>query len=101
MRFHETRAALYLVCIGRAGYRDGAKLIEFIEEWRRCVENNDGPVTIEEFIAWTRRYSRRSTFRMVRLFRDSFPQLGPQGLPDGLMEPLLKRLASELQEAPT
>lgn len=91
----DTRAALYLVTINRAGFREGAKLIEFIEEWQRCVSASRGPVTVEGFIQWTRRYSRRTTFERLASFRKTFPQLGPHGLPDGLMGPLLDRLAQE------
>lgn len=92
-----TRAALYVVCIARAGYLDGARLIEFIEEWARCVDAHGGPITIEDFIGSTRRFSRRTTFRYVALFRRTFPELGPQGLPDGLMGPLVDRLADEVE----
>jgi hypothetical protein len=97
MKLNNTRAALYLVCISRAGYRDGARLIEFIEEWRRCVENNERPVTPDEFAAWTHRYGRRNTFYLLKLFRQTFPQLGEHGTPDGLMGPLLERLAVEVE----
>jgi hypothetical protein len=97
MDIKQTRGALYLLCIARAGYREGGLLIEFIEEWRRCVEAHGGPVTIEEFIDWTDRYQRRTTFRRIELFRESFPQLGEHGLPDGLMAPLVERLAAEVE----
>lgn len=93
MKLERTRAGLYLLCISRAGYVGGARLAEFIEEWRRCVEAQGQAVTIEEFIAWTGRLSRRTTFRRVALFRQSFPELGEHGLPDALMGPLLERLA--------
>lgn len=97
MRINQTRFALYSLCFARAGYRHGAELIEFIEEWRRAVEHNDGPVNIEEFIGWSRRFSRRTTFRRVALFRETFPELGEDGLPDGLMGPLLQRLAAQVE----
>ena len=100
MHPNRTRGALYLLCISRAGYRSGASLIEFIEEWRRCVERHEGPINIEEFIAGNRRYGRRRTFELVRLFRDTFPQLGEHGLPDGLMAPLIDRLAREVEVQP-
>lgn len=92
-----TRAALYVVCIARAGYLDGARLIEFIEEWARCVDAHGGPINVEEFIASTRRFPRRTTFLRLSQFRKAFPELGPQGLPDGLMGPLLARLAAEVE----
>lgn len=95
MKINQTRAALYLLCIGRAGYRDGARLIEFIEEWRRAVEHQEHTVTPEEFANWTRRYSRRQAYYLLRLFRDNFPQLGEHGTPEGLMGPLLTRLAAQ------
>jgi hypothetical protein len=96
MKVNQTRGALYLLCISRAGYRDGARLIEFIEEWRRCVEKHERAVTPDEFATWTRRYGRRSTFYLLKLFRETFPQLGEHGQPDGLMAPLIERLLSEV-----
>ncbi len=92
MRFNETKGALYALCISRAGYRDGIKLIEFVDEWRRCVERHDRSVTMNEFVAWTRRYSQRRAYELLVLFRRHFPQLGPDGTPEGLMRPLLERL---------
>jgi hypothetical protein len=92
----QTRAALYLVCIARAGYVDGARLIEFIEDWRRCVEHYGREVSVAEYTAWTRRYHQRRTVeRRLRSFRATFPQLGEQGKPTQLMSPLLERLADE------
>jgi hypothetical protein len=96
MDWKTDRPALYLLCVARAGL-EAPRLIAFIEEWRRCVEFHDREVNIEEFIAWTRRFPRRMTFRRLRLFRDTFPQLGEDGLPSGLMGPLLERLAAEAE----
>lgn len=96
MNFRTDRPALYLLCVARAGL-EAPRLIAFIEEWRRCVEFHDREVNIEEFIGWTRRFPRRMTFRRLRLFRDAFPQLGEDGLPSGLMGPLLDRLAVEAE----
>jgi hypothetical protein len=98
MKINRTKGALYLVCISRAGYREGAKLIEFIELWRRTVQRHEGPINIEQFIAMNGRHGRRNTFRLVRLFRDTFPQLGRDGLPQDLMAPLIERLAAEIQD---
>jgi hypothetical protein len=97
MKLNRTRSGLYLVVIARAGLRPGVLLIEFIEEWQRAVTAAGKPITIEEFIRWTKRYSRRTTFTRVAQFRKTFPQLGPGGLPHGLMGPLLDRLAAELE----
>lgn len=97
MKINQTRFALYTLCVARAGYRNGSLLIEFIEDWRRCVAHLERPATIEEFIAWTRLFSRRTTFRRVDLFRRTFPELGEHGLPDGLMGPLVERLAREVE----
>lgn len=92
MKVNQTRGALYTLCIGRAGYRDGIKLIEFIEEWRRCVEHHERSVKTAEFADWTRRYSERRVYQLLALFRAKFPQLGEHGTPEGLMGPLLARL---------
>ncbi len=97
--FHRTRSALFLVCIARAGYVNGGRLIEFIEEWARCVEAHGRGVGIEEFAAWSTRFSTRTAYARLSLFRKTFPQLGEHGVPSGLMAPLLERLAAESQEA--
>jgi hypothetical protein len=91
----QTKAALWAICLKRAGYRDGALLIEFIDDWRACVEVHDGPVGIEAYAAWSRRLSTRTAYRRLALFRKTFPQLGPDGTPEGIMGPLLERLAAE------
>ncbi len=96
MDWKTDRPALYVLCVARAGL-EAPRLIAFIEEWRRCVEYHDREVNIEEFITWTHRFPRRMTFRRLRLFRDTFPQLGEDGLPSGLMGPLLDRLAAEAE----
>lgn len=91
------RPALYVLCMRRSkSYVEGARLIEFIEDWRRCVEAHEGEVSVAEFTRWTRRYANRRTVeRRLHAFREAFPQLGPQGKPTGLMGPLLERLAVE------
>jgi hypothetical protein len=81
----------------RPAYVGGARLIAFIEDWQRCVSAHGGPVTPEGFIAWAGQSKRRSTFRGLKLFRDTFPELGPHGQPDALMGPLLDRLAREAE----
>jgi hypothetical protein len=95
MKIHRTRLGLYLLCIARAGYVGGGRLVEFIEDWRRVVERHGGPITIEQYIEDGGRLSRRTTFRRVALFRSAFPELGDEGLPDALMGPLLDRLTRE------
>jgi hypothetical protein len=91
------RTALYSLCMLRARpmYVAGARLISFIEEWQRCVSDYGRAVNVEEFIAWNGERRRRTTFDRLRLFRDTFPELGEQGLPSDLMGPLLQRLVKE------
>jgi hypothetical protein len=95
MHLNRTRTALFLLCVSRAGLRPGVRLIEFIEDWQRCVTAAGEPIGIERYIASSGKYSRRTAYSRLALFRKTFPQLGPQGLPDGLMGPLLERLAAE------
>lgn len=94
---NQTKLALWMVCVNRAGYRKGAQLVEFIDDWRDCVQAHDGPVGVRAYAEWTRRYSERTAFNRLQLFRQTFPQLGPEGTPEGLMGPLLERLAVEAQ----
>lgn len=94
---NQTKLALWMVCVNRAGYRQGAQLVEFIEDWRRCVEAHDGPVGVRAYSEWTRQYSDRTAFNRLALFRRTFPQLGDDGTPEGLMGPLLERLAREVE----
>jgi len=93
----QTKAALWAVCIHRAGFLDGARLVEFIDDWRDCVIAHDGPVSWNQYTHWTRRYSGRTGYRRLALFRKTFPQLGPDGSPEGLLGPLLDRLAAETE----
>ena len=101
MNTTSNRPALYALCMLRArpAYVAGARLIAFIEEWQRCVAEQGGVVNVEQFIAWTRRYSRRTTFERLRLFRDTFPELGAEGLPSLLMGPRLEQLARDQADA--
>ncbi len=38
-----------------------------------------------------------TAYERLALFRKTFPQLGPSGVPSGLMAPLLARLAAEAE----
>jgi hypothetical protein len=96
MQLNRTRTALYLLCISRAGLRPGVRLIEFIEDWQRCVTAAGEPIGIERYSRLTRKISRRTGYSRLALFRRTFPELGPEGTPEGLMGPLLDRLAAEL-----
>lgn len=93
----QTKFAVWLVCVNRAGYRHGAQLVELIDDWRDCVEAHDGPVGFEAYANWTRRFSYRTAYGRLALFRKTFPQLGPEGTPEGLLGPLLDRLAAEAE----
>lgn len=97
---NQTKLALWMVCVSRAGYQDGARLVEFIDDWRDCVVAHDGEVSFQRYAKWTRRYSYRTAYARLALFRKTFPQLGPEGKPDGLMGPLLDRLAAEVEAEP-
>lgn len=89
----QTKAALWAVCVSRAGYRRGAQLVELCDDWAECVRTHGGPVGLDAYAKWTRRYSYRTAYERVALFRRTFPQLGPEGTPQGLMGPLLDSLA--------
>lgn len=92
---NQTKAALYAVCIARAGTLNGARLVEFIDDWRDCIKAHDGPVSWQGYSRWSRRYSGRTAYRRLALFRRTFPELGPEGSPEQLLGPLLDRLAAE------
>jgi hypothetical protein len=98
MQLNRTSTALYLLCISRAGLRPGVHLIEFIEDWQRSVAAAGGPIGIERYSRLTRKISRRTAYSRLALFRKTFPELGPEGTPEGLMGPLLERLAAELPD---
>jgi hypothetical protein len=94
---NRTKLALWMVCVSRAGYLDGARLVEFIDDWRDCVDANRAPVSWRHYSKWTRRYSDRTAYARLALFRKTFPQLGPSGSPEDLLGPLLERLAAEVE----
>lgn len=91
----QTKGALWVVCVSRAGVREGAQLVELCEDWARCVTVHDGPVGVEAYARWTRHYSYRTAYNRLATFRKAFPELGPQGSPEDLLGPLLERLAAE------
>jgi hypothetical protein len=90
----QTKTALWLVCVKRAGIRGGL-VVEFVDDWRDCVTAHGGPTSIQGYAKWTRRYSHRTAYYRLALFRKTFPELGPEGTPEGLLGPLLERLAQE------
>jgi hypothetical protein len=93
----ETKLALWMVCVNRAGYREGAQLVEFCDDWRACVKANGGPLpNVDHYAMWTRTFSYRTAYRRLALFRKTFPQLGPAGTPEGILGPLLEQLAAEV-----
>jgi len=93
----QTKGALWTVCVARAGVREGAQLVEFIDDWRDCINVHGGPVSWDTYRHWTRRYSQATVYRRLGLFRATFPQLGADGTPEGLLGPLLDRLAEEAE----
>ncbi len=88
---------LFLLCVDRGGVKRGARLYDFCEDWAAAVDANRGAVSMNEYSAWTRRYSSRTAYSRLAEFRAAFPELGPEGRPDALMGPLLDRLASEVE----
>ena len=62
------------------------------------VDESGGSVGIERYCRLTRKYSRRTAYSRLALFRKTFPQAGPDGTPEALMGPLLDRLAVELDQ---
>jgi hypothetical protein len=100
IKINQTKFALWAVCVSRAGYLDGGRLVELVDDWRDCVTAKGEPVGFEEYAQWTRRMSYRTAYNRLRLFRKTFPQLGPAGTPEGLLGPLLQRLAAEVEQEP-
>lgn len=98
MNLNQTKMALWIVCAQRAGIRGGAQLVELCDDWAACVRNHGEPVGFEAYVAWTRLYSRATAYRRLDLFRKTFPELGTHGTPEGLMGPLLERLAAEAEK---
>lgn len=94
---NQTKLALMTVCVSRAGYIKGGQLVEFIDDWRDCIKAHDGPVSWQGYAKWSRRYSYRTAYRRLALFRQTFPELGPEGSPEQLLGPLLERLAAEVE----
>lgn len=94
----QTKGALWVVCVKRAGYREGSQLVQLCDDWAACVRVHEGPVGFEAYAKWTRAMSYRTAYERLSLFRRTFPELGPQGTPEGLLGPLLEQLAEEVAE---
>ncbi len=96
MNILETKGALWIVCVNRAGLRGGSQLVQLCDDWAECVRHNGGPLPgPDTYAMWTKRLSYRTAYERLALFRKTFPQLGPAGTPEDLMGPLLARLADE------
>lgn len=91
----QTKGALWVVCVSRAGVREGAQLVEFVDDYRDCLTANGGATSFQGYARWTRRYSYRTAYNRLALYRKTFPELGPHGTPEGLLGPLLERLAAK------
>jgi hypothetical protein len=87
------RRDLIALCISRGGFKEGARVAEFISEWEIAVRKHAGPIGIEEFSRWWKD-SRPTAYRRLITFRELFPELGPQATPQDLMRPLLARIAA-------
>lgn len=86
------RAQLLALCIDRGGYRQGARVAQFITEWEVAIRKHGRDVGIDEFATWWRD-SYRTGYRRLAEFREMFPELGEHATPSALMRPLLDRLA--------
>jgi hypothetical protein len=93
----QTRAALIAICVHRVGWRRAPELVQFIDDYGAFIRNKGEDLGFEDYVAWTRLYSRATAYRRLGLFRQAFPQLGPQGVPGVLFGPLLAQLASEVE----
>lgn len=73
-----------MLCVQRAGFKEGRKVAQFIVEWEVATAAIGRRITAEEFSDWWRE-SPATTYRHLARFRTAFPELGERGMPGDLM----------------
>lgn len=74
----EKKRALWKVVQQRMGFKQGARVLEFIMLWGLCqAELERPPVNVEEYVRWWEGEISTSTgYRQLRLFRECFEAEG-------------------------
>lgn len=91
----QTRTALRFVVLQRAGFRRGGQLLEMIDDYGEFLRDHGRDLGFEAYANWTRRYSYRTAYRRLAVFKAAFPEAPT---PATLYGPLLEQLASEVME---
>lgn len=72
------------LCVDRAGFRRGSKVMAFVIAWGRVREDLGRAPSIEEYAEWWKQ-PRRTAFDEQKFFRAAFPELdSPAALLDAM-----------------
>ena len=79
----------------RVGFRKADEVIGFLHDWQDfMVEHERPPIGFEEYAAWTRRWSRMTSYRRLKLLREAFPEV-PYATPTDFLGGVVEALAAE------
>ncbi len=78
----ERPITLIELCVDRAGFRRGAKVMAFVVAWGRVRDDLGHTPTVEQYAAWWKQ-PIRSAYEEQEKFRVAFPELST---PDPLLD---------------
>lgn len=74
--------SLIELCVDRAGYRRGGKVMAFVVAWQKAEQDLGRRPSVEEYAEWWKQ-PRRTAFNELEYFREAFPEFA---YPDELLE---------------
>lgn len=95
----EKYAALFTTArlVKRIGWRRADELLGFMADYKRFITTHERvPEGFEEYVAWTRAFSRRTAYRRLALLHTAFPELGPDSKPEDFLVGFLDRIQAEI-----
>ena len=98
----EKYAALFTTArlVKRIGWRRADELLGFMHDYKQFGANHERwPDGFEEYVAWTRAFSRRTAYRRLALLRRAYPELGPDAKPEDFLDGFLERIQAEIDSA--
>jgi hypothetical protein len=86
--------------VKRVGFRHADEVIGFLHDWQQFMLTHERePETFEEYVAWTRAFSRRTAFARLKLLRMAFPEAGPDATPTDFLPGVLDQIQAEINGA--
>jgi hypothetical protein len=95
----EKWAALFTTArlVKRVGWRKADELLGFMADYKQFITVHERlPQGFEEYVGWTRAFSRSTCYRRLALLHRAFPELGPDSKPEEFLVGFLERIQTEI-----